>query len=171
MTRTAAKYVRLTPSAQPPVRGTAKSAGLDVCADLLTAEGRPRTLYDGRTRHSLDTGNPDGKPRFLLQPGRRILIPSGLAFSTSTDVYTRVAPRSGLALMQGLSILGGVVDADYTGEVGIICHNADPEIAIEIVHGMRIAQLVLEHVSLENPTELHTLEQTDRLGGFGSTGV
>lgn len=171
MTQTTAKYVLLTPSAKPPVRGTTKSAGLDICADLFDAKGDPRTLFDGREYHKLSTKNQDGKPRFFLKPGQRILIPSGLAFSTSTDVYTRIAPRSGLALKQGLSILGGVVDADYTGELGIICHNADPSMTIKIDHGMRIAQLVLERVSLENPTELQTLEQTDRTGGFGSTGV
>ena len=92
--------------------------------------------------------------------------------STSADLYTRVAPRSGLALKQGLEILGGVVDADYTGEIGIICKNGDPEHDIEISHGMRIAQLVLTQISLDTPSQVNELGGHLRgLGGFGSTGI
>lgn len=166
---TIAQYMRLTPSARQPVRGTQRSAGLDVCADLLDANGEPRKLFDGRDYHEAQVGD-DGY-HFVLQPGCRILIPTGLAFSTSDDVYTRVAPRSGLAIKQGLAILGGVVDADYVDEVGIICANTDLRVPIDILHGTRIAQLILEKVSLALPVEVGEFVTTQRVGGFGSTGM
>ena len=172
MTSSKSQYVLLTPTAQPPKRGSALAAGLDVCADFYTKEGDLRRLFDGRDHHLLKDSQGDRKPCFVLKPGHRVLIPSGIAMSTSADLYTRVAPRSGLALKQGLEILGGVVDADYTGEIGIICKNGDPKHDIEISHGMRIAQLVLTQISLDTASQVNELGGHLRgLGGFGSTGI
>jgi len=171
MNSTTAKYVLLTPTAQAPKRGSEAAAGLDVCADFFGKDGAPRSLFDGRDHHELTQAETED-PFFILKPGHRILVPLGIAMSTSSDIYPRIAPRSGLALKQGLEILGGVVDSDYTGEIAAICKNGDPEHALKLVHGMRIAQLILTYASLENPIEVVALDEHQRgSGGFGSTGV
>ena len=65
----------------------------------------------------------------------------------------------------------GTIDSDYRGEVKVILINFGQD-AVEITHGMRIAQLVLAPVSIARPQLVTTLDETDRgTGGFGSTGT
>lgn len=168
----------LTPTATMPQRGSPSSAGMDVRADLLGADGSPRRLKISKTddipvvrlnKPSLEGDHDWG---IYLQPGARVLVPTGIAMATSDDIYTRVAPRSGLALGDGVDVLAGVVDADFAGEVGVMLINHDPSMAFLLHHGMRIAQLVLTHVSLITPRRVEELSITDRgAGGFGSTGL
>jgi dUTP pyrophosphatase len=84
--------------------------------------------------------------------------------------YGRIAPRSGLASAHGISVLAGVIDADYRGEIGVMLHNTG-EFPVTISHGQRIAQLILE-VCLNLPiVEVDSLDETARgAHGFGSTG-
>jgi dUTP pyrophosphatase len=161
----------LTPSAQMPERTTTQAAGLDVRADLFDQSGAPRILKINNRKEVLPQteGNLFG---FYLQPGDRVLIPTGISMETSPDIYTRVAPRSGLSLKNGIDVFAGVVDADFRGEVGVLIHNADPEEAFFVSHGMRIAQLVLTKISLDQPELTQSHPDSDRSnGGFGSTGV
>ena len=85
--------------------------------------------------------------------------------------YGRVAPRSGLAYKKGIDVGAGVIDEDYRGEVGVILFNFGEE-DFEVAPGDRIAQLILEKISMVGLKEVDDLDQTDRgAGGFGSTGV
>ena len=61
----------------------------------------------------------------VLQPGERMLIPSGLAIALPPGYEAQVRPRSGLALKHGVTVLNapGTIDADYRGEVGVILIN------------------------------------------------
>lgn len=168
----------LTPTAQMPQRGSPLAAGLDVRADLFDADGAPRRLKTSKTTDlpvvRLNEAGLEGQQAWglYLPPGARLLVPTGIAMATSEDVYTRVAPRSGLALGDGIDVMAGVVDADYAGEVGVMLINHDPEEAFLLHHGMRVAQLVLTMVSLVAPRQVDDLSLTDRgQGGFGSTGL
>jgi dUTP pyrophosphatase len=85
----------------------------------------------------------------------------------------QVRPRSGLALKQGLTVANapGTIDCDYRGEVKVLLVNLG-QAPVEIVRGMRIAQLVLAPVTRAAPLEVDRLDDTARgAGGFGSTGV
>jgi dUTP pyrophosphatase len=165
----------LTPTAQMPTRGSKLAAGLDIYADLLDENGKPRVLRTGKNR-SLDVVQGDyedgSKWGFVLTSGKRVLIPTGFAMAASPDIYARVAPRSGLALNHGIDVLAGVVDVDFRGEVAVMVLNTDHEDVI-ITHGMRIAQIVLERVSLQLPTKVDTLPGPgDRdPAGYGTTGA
>lgn len=168
----------LTPTAAMPQRESPFSAGLDVRADLFGADGSPRRLKTSKTTDlpiaKLNEPSLDGKSSWglYLAPGARLLVPTGIAISTSADIYTRVAPRSGLALGDGIDVMAGVVDADYAGEVGVLLVNHDPDKAFLLHHGMRVAQLVLTCVSLIQPNLVDNLDHTERgQGGFGSTGL
>jgi hypothetical protein len=65
----------------------------------------------------------------------------------------------------------GVVDADYRGPVGVVLFNFGTS-DFTIDKGDRIAQLVLEKISMVEAVRVEELSDTARgSGGFGSTGV
>jgi dUTP pyrophosphatase len=103
--------------------------------------------------------------------GFRAKIKTGIAAEIPAGCYGRLADRSGLANNNGLTILGGVVDASYRGEIQIILqnHGGGP---FQVKRGMRIAQLILERAETPDIEEVDELTKTSRgEGGFGSTGV
>lgn len=115
---------------------------------------------------------PEHEPVDLL-PGRRALIPTGLAIALPPGFEAQVRPRSGLALKNGITCLNspGTIDADYRGEVGVILINHGWE-GFRIRRGDRIAQLVIAPVTQAVWLEADELDPTGRgTGGFGSTGV
>ena len=108
----------------------------------------------------------------VLKAGQFKLIPTGLFTSFSEGYELQVRPRSGLALKHGISVLNapGTVDADYTNEIGVILINlSDKDFTIE--PGMRIAQGVFAKYEQAEWELVDSLEETERKGGFGSTGV
>lgn len=106
-----------------------------------------------------------------LAPHERVLVSTGLSVAIPVGHYGRIAPRSGLALKNGIDILAGVVDSGYRNEVKVILYNTSSE-SFVIKHGDRIAQLIIEVIKNLDVTEVSTLPSAQRnLGGFGSTGV
>jgi dUTP pyrophosphatase len=109
----------------------------------------------------------------VLQPGQRILIPTGLSIALPEGYEAQIRPRSGLALKNGITVLNspGTIDADYRGEVQVILANLGSEIFI-VTRGMRIAQMVVARYSRVEWQKAEQLSATARgAGGFGSTGV
>ena len=109
----------------------------------------------------------------LLAPMARVAIPTGLCMSFPRGFEAQIRPRSGLALKQGLSLVNtpGTIDSDYRGEIKVIAVNLG-NTAIEITHGMRVAQIVFAPVIQVKFEETKTLDDTDRgSAGFGSTGT
>ncbi len=141
------KVRRLRESAKLPFRATDGSAGMDLYACIDS----PVTLG----------------------AGEKAVIPTGIAIELpSAELAAFVFARSGLAIKHGIGLLNGVgvIDSDYRGEicVGVINQLAEP---YTIAPDERIAQLVIMPVSLINPVEAQSLDDTARgEGGFGSTG-
>jgi dUTP pyrophosphatase len=108
-----------------------------------------------------------------IDPGKRALIPTGLAIALPAGFEMQVRPRSGLALRNGIVLPNspGTIDEDYRGEVQVIVLNAgDAPFVVE--RGMRIAQAVVAPVVRADWREVESLDDTARsAGGFGSTGV
>ena len=131
---------------QLPEYATAQSAGMDLRADIESSA--------------------------LLLPGERKLIPTGLHIQLPKGYEAQVRPRSGLALKYGITVLNspGTVDADFTGNIGVILINlSDQPFTIE--PGDRIAQMVVlkcEQVQFMLTDSLDTTERGE--GGFGHTG-
>lgn len=133
-----------------PVRKTVLSSGLDIKAYVR-------------------------KP-VKINPGQRLLVPTGWKVKMDPGYELQIRSRSGLSLKYGVTVLNspGTVDADYQGEIGVILHNAgqDPFVVVDC---MAIAQMVLCpvercHVSIVQTGNLFD-SATDRgAGGFGSTG-
>lgn len=63
------------------------------------------------------------------------------------------------------------MDADYRGELGVVLFNFGDE-PFEVNVGDRVAQLVLERISMTGVELVEKLDDTERGScGFGSTGV
>lgn len=113
------------------------------------------------------------EPDFVLAPGERRLVGTGLCMELPPELECQVRPRSGLALRYGLTLPNApaTIDPDYRGELRIILWNAGEE-GVEIRRGMRIAQLVFARFAAPQVVETLALADTPRGGtGFGSTGV
>jgi dUTP pyrophosphatase len=108
-----------------------------------------------------------------IEPGKRALIPTGLAIALPPGFEMQVRPRSGLALRNGILLPNspGTIDEDYRGEVQVILLNAgDAPFTVE--RGMRIAQAIVAPVVRAEWQEVEKLDDTSRsTGGFGSTGT
>jgi dUTP diphosphatase len=107
-----------------------------------------------------------------IEPGARVLVPTGIALAIPEGYAGFVLPRSGLAVRHGLTLLNtpGLIDSGYRGEVKVLLVNHDRAVAT-IARGDRIAQLVIQHVEPTDLVEVDELPPSDRGdGGFGSTG-
>lgn len=106
-----------------------------------------------------------------IRAGGRAMVKTDIAVACPPGTYARIAPRSGLAFKFGIDVGAGVIDADYTGPVGVILFNFG-ESDFDIKKGDRIAQMILEQVSMVPAVEVEDLDNTERgAAGFGSTGV
>jgi dUTP pyrophosphatase len=131
---------------EAPRRATDHSAGLDL-----------RARVDGEVR---------------IDPGERVLIPTGIALALPPGYEAQVRPRSGLAWKRGVTVLNGpgTVDSDYRGEIRVILinHGREPQ---TVRRGDRIAQLVVQRLPQVDWHEADELPESERgTGGFGHTG-
>ena len=135
---------KLVPNAQLPVRGSSGAAGYDL--------------------FSTDS--------YVVLPGRRVVVSTGISVQLPPGTYASIRPRSGLAVKHGLDTLAGVIDPDYTGEVKVVLQNLDMQQPFVIRPGYRIAQMILAPVLRARLAVVQQLDETGRAaGGFGHTGV
>jgi dUTP pyrophosphatase len=157
----ALNVIKIIPTAILPVRASAGAAGYDL--------------------FSTDS--------YVVLPGRRVVVSTGITVQLPPGTYGRIAPRSGLAVKHGLDTLAGVIDPDYTGEIKVVLQNLDNTQPFVIRPGYRIAQLILENYTVAEvveqgtafppgsaaslPTENTPLVDATNRGaaGFGSTGL
>lgn len=108
-----------------------------------------------------------------LAPGRRALVPTGVAIALPDGYAAFVHPRSGLAAAFGVTLVNapGTIDAGYRGEIKVNLINLDPEETVRLRRGDRIAQLVVQRVERAVFHEVERLPGSARgKGGHGSTG-
>jgi dUTP pyrophosphatase len=127
-----------------------------------------------RYQHEGDAGlDLPSRIDFVLEPGERATIPTGVAVAIPRGYAGLVLIRSGLASRHGIQCVNspGLIDAGYRGEIAVIMLNTDKREAFHIKRGDRIAQLVIEKVEEANLILVDELTETSRgEGGFGSTG-
>ena len=106
-----------------------------------------------------------------LQPLQRKVVKTGIKLSIPSGFYGRIAPRSGLAVKNGIDILAGVIDSGYNGEIGVVLINTDKFESVSLPKSSRIAQLIFEKCEDVNFETVSSLDVSERdAGGFGSTG-
>ena len=123
---------KLVPHATLPSRATPTSCGFD----LFSADS------------------------YVILPGHRVVVSTGISVQLPPGTYGRIASRSGLAVKHGLNILADVVDPGYTGEVKVVLHNTDERQPFIIRPGYRIAQLILENYTFADVVETES-DSTD----------
>jgi len=129
-----------------PAYATAGSAGADLKADIRAPE--------------------------VCEPGRILIVPTGVSMEIPPGVEGQVRPRSGLAFKYGISIVNapGTIDSDFRGEIKIALINLGAE-PFTVNPGDRIAQIVFSPVLRAEFALSERLNGTERgEGGFGSTG-
>ncbi|TCK83052.1 dUTP diphosphatase [Albibacterium bauzanense] len=109
----------------------------------------------------------------VIKPLQRVLVPTGLYIELPLGFEAQIRPRSGLAYKHGITVLNspGTIDADYRGEIKVLLINLSDQ-PFEIVHGERIAQMIIaqhEQIDWEEATELS--DTVRGAGGYGHTGV
>jgi dUTP pyrophosphatase len=129
----------------------------------------PSRRTSGSAGFDLASADPD----FVLAPGERRLVATGLAIELPPGIEGQVRPRSGLALRHGLTMPNspGTIDSDYRGELKVILQNGGAE-PVTIARGDRIAQVVFARYEAPELIDATALEDSVRgAGGFGSTGT
>ena len=136
-------------------------------------EGLQLPAYESEDASGMDllAAVPAGE-EIVLAPGSRALIATGLAIELPKGFEAQIRPRSGLALIDGVTVLNspGTIDADYRGEIFVILVNFGNKPFV-VRRGARIAQLVVcsvERVALIASERLTSSVRGSN--GFGSTG-
>ena len=133
---------RLNEKAILPTRGTEKSIGYDLYAT----------------------------EDFIIGELGRDLIPTGIAMQLPPNAYGEIAPRSSLALYEGIQTGAGIIDEDYRGEIKVLLFNLSKEVYYGR-KGDKIAQLIIHDITYYPIQEVKDLQETKRGNkGFGSTG-
>jgi len=98
------------------------------------------------------------------------LIPTGIAIEVPGGYDVQIRPRSGLSA-KGVGVAFGTIDSDYRGEILITMYLFSPDMAFEIKHGDRIAQMIVSKIADLPLGEVEELTSTERGSrGHGSTG-
>ncbi len=141
------KFKFLNENAKLPSFGSDFAAGMDICSS----------------------------EDLIISPQTSKIVKTGLAISwegiDAQNYYLRIAPRSGLAVKNGIFVNAGVIDYDYRGEIGIVLYNSKNEDFV-VKKGDRVAQMIMEKIMRPKIFQVEELDDTSRgSGGFGSTGV
>lgn len=140
---------KLDPKAMLPVYATSGAARFDFFAFDI-AEVRPRA--------------------------RTVIFRTGLAFEIPFEKEMVIMGRSGLGFKHNIRLANceGVIDSDYRDEVMIaLTADSDEGFAqlVALRPGDRIAQGKVQDAERANFREVTALSQTNRMGGFGSSGL
>ena len=107
----------------------------------------------------------------IIEPWGRAVVTTGLAVKVPQGCYGRLAPRSGLAVHEGIDVGAGVIDAGYRGEIKVLLfnHSSGP---VSLPLGTRVAQLIIQPIVSPTPVLVSDFSDvTDRgAAGFGSSG-
>jgi dUTP pyrophosphatase len=132
----------------------------------------PMPAYATSGSAGMDLSAAIDKP-LVLAPGKRILVPTGIAVAVPEGFEMQLRPRSGLAIKHGISLLNtpATIDSDYRGEIIVIMVNlGDEDFTIE--PGMRICQMMIVPYPKITWQEVDSLDETERgEKRFGSSGV
>ncbi|PRD17784.1 UNVERIFIED_CONTAM: Deoxyuridine 5'-triphosphate nucleotidohydrolase [Trichonephila clavipes] len=137
------KFKKLAYNAKLPTRGSPFSAGYDLyCTETFTIASKSRAK-----------------------------VGTGLAVELEPNEYGRICDRSSVALILGLHVIAGIIDADYRGQIYICIYNIS-EVPTRVVAGTPIAQLIVSKFESRAPQWYNELSSTERgEKGFGSTRI
>ncbi len=139
---------------------------------LPHGKGLPLPAYATEGSAGLDLRAAVEEP-LVIEPGDRVLVPTGLRVAIPPGYEGQVRARSGIALRHGIGLPNapGTIDSDYRGELKVLLTNWGRE-PFTIRRGDRVAQLVIAPVARAEVVAVEALDETARRdGGFGHTGI
>lgn len=109
---------------------------------------------------------------YTLKPGEIKAFGTGVGVEIPKGYELQIRSRSGLAYKHQISLLNGIgtIDSDYRGEMSVLLKNHS-NVDFVVEPGMRIAQGVVAKYTHVEWEEVSELSETERSGGFGSTGL
>ena len=138
-------------------------------------------IDDVRTPTKTSTGFHLYSPYSVKIPSKKVVcVYTNLRVFLPDECYGRIASIMEMCFNNGVIVLGGVVDRDFEGNVGVILYNFS-ETAYVIRKGERIAQLICEQIYYPSLMEMtdeneiipRTFNDSNRIRGsrgFGSSG-
>lgn len=115
-----------------------------------------------------------------LEPGARVLIPTGVKMDIPAGWAMVFFNKSGISVKYGLVVGAQVIDHGYQGEIHMNVINTNNENPVYIDEGDKLVQGILLQVGLHPlvETTLEEMFQEEEMipgtrgdGGFGSTGI
>jgi len=134
--------IKLLPGGTLPTRGSREAAGYDIYAAEDAEIG------------SLEIRK--------IRTGICIQMPPGF--------FGQIYGRSGMAANRGLLSVAGTIDSDFRNEIHVVLFNTSSD-SQKIRKGDRIAQIVFHRHMVPIFVFADELDESERTGGFGSTGV
>ena len=129
-----------------PVRATKGSLGLDLKAKLDTDE-------------------------IILNPLETIKIKAGFSIAIPDGYHAKIVSRSGMS-SKGIIVTNapGIIDSDYRNDICVLLTNIGKQ-PYKLENKTRVAQMFFEKNIDTEFVQVTSLNETERAGGFGSTGV
>lgn len=127
---------------------------------------KPEKAHEGDAGIDLKTAED-----FTLLPGSMHLVSTGVRAVIPSGFYAQILGRSGLAV-NGVAVLGGVIDRIYRGEIKIQLANLGKN-PLRFKKGDRIAQLVCIKIdeSIDFKFGIPDIDTERGEMGFGSSGL
>ena len=102
---------------------------------------------------------------FKIQPKEQKTVFIDLAITPPEGYYTQLMSKSGLTVLYELEVKAGVIDPDFTGNIGVVLKNNSDQ-PIECLVGEQIAQLLFIKVATPTLVQVTSLAKTER-GEYG----
>lgn len=160
------RFKKLDERAKLPKRGEPNAAGFDLYAcENTSLPSCPREIINA-LGVSGSIVSVDGS--WLAQFVRPVLVRTGLTWECPTEYYGQIFDRSSMGF-KGIHVFAGVIDPDYRKEIGVVMMNFSSD-SYAIAEGDRVAQMVILPRYTGEACIVDDVSQTNRDGGFGSTG-
>ena len=102
---------------------------------------------------------------FLIQPKEQRTVFVDLAVTPPEGYYAQLMSKSGLMVLYELEVKAGVIDPDFTGNIGVVLKNNSNQ-PIGHVAGKQIAQLLFIKVATPTLVQVTSLAETEQ-GEYG----
>ena len=102
---------------------------------------------------------------FQIQPEEQKTVFTDLAITPPEGYYAQLMSKSGLTVLYELEVKAGVIDPDFTGNIGVVLKN-NSDRPIERLVGEQIAQLLFIKIATPTLVQVTSLARTER-GEYG----
>ena len=142
-------------------RGLHRHSVLETCFQKLSEKAiSPSQATPGSVGYDLFT-----PVDFEIQPREQKTVFIDLAITPPEGYYAQLMSKSGLTVLYELEVKAGVIDPDFTGNIGVVLKNNSDQ-PIERLAGEQIAQLLFIKVATPILVQVNSLARTRR-GEYG----